>query len=75
MFSDTNLRAYRLDQREPDKAERLKPWMAVVTAAHGIVICTRMLIEWWSVARRKLQPPISASHVTDLVDAHPWMTF
>jgi predicted nucleic acid-binding protein len=40
VFIDTNLWAYRLDRREPEKAERLKPWLAAVAAEHDIVIST-----------------------------------
>jgi predicted nucleic acid-binding protein len=69
VFIDTNLWAYRLDQREPSKSQRLKPWLAEVIAAHDIVISTQVLIELRAVASRKLQPPLPASQIAVMLEA------
>jgi predicted nucleic acid-binding protein len=69
VFIDTNLWAYRLDQREPTKSTRIRQWLAVVTAEHEVVISTQVLIELRSVASRKLQPPLDAAQITGLLEA------
>jgi len=69
VFIDTNLWAYRLDRREPEKAERLKPWLAAVAAEHDIVISTQVMIELRSVASRKLKPPLGSAQIADLLEA------
>jgi predicted nucleic acid-binding protein len=69
VFIDTNLWAYRLDRREPAKSERLRPWLAEVSAEHEIVISTQVLIELRAVASRKLQPPLPAAEIANLLEA------
>ena len=69
VFIDTNLWAYRLDQRDPDKRERIRKWLAEVTAEHEVVISTQVLIELRSVASRKLQPPLDAAQISGLLEA------
>ncbi len=69
VFIDTNLWAYRLDQREPAKSERVRSWLAEVIAEHQIVISTQVLIELRSVASRKLQPPLGEQQITALLQA------
>jgi len=69
VFIDTNLWVYRLDRREPAKAERIRQWLTVITADHQVVISTQVLIELRSVASRKLQPPLSDSQISGLLEA------
>jgi predicted nucleic acid-binding protein len=69
VFIDTNLWAYRLNRREPAKSERLKPWLAEVSADHESVISTRELIELRAVASRKLQPPLPAAEIATMLGA------
>lgn len=69
VFIDTNLWVYRLDRREPEKAERIRPWLAEITAEHQVVVSTQVLIELRSVASRKLQPPLSQAQISGLLDA------
>ncbi len=69
VFIDTNLWAYRLDQREPAKRARIRQWLAEVTAEHEVVISTQVLIELRSVASRKLEPPLAAVQITGLLEA------
>ena len=38
VFIDTKLWDYRLDQREPDKRERICQWLAEVTSQYEMVI-------------------------------------
>lgn len=69
VFIDTNLWVYRLDRREPAQSERLKPWLAEVSADHEIVISTQVLIELRAVASRKLQPPLPAAEIATMLEA------
>ena len=69
VFIDTNLWAYRLDRREPEKAERIRQWLEQITAEHQVVISTQVLIELRSVASRKLQPPLSDGQISALLEA------
>ena len=69
VFIDTNLWVYRLDRREPDKAERIRQWLAAITNDHQVVISTQVLIELRSVASRKLQPPLSDAQIHGLLEA------
>lgn len=69
VFIDTNLWAYRLDQREPAKAERVRHWLADVIPEHAVVISTQVLIELRSVASRKLQPPLPDHQISELLEA------
>lgn len=56
-FIDTNLWAYRLDRREPQKAARIAAWLRDVAAEHEIVVSTQVLVELRSVLKRKFDPP------------------
>jgi len=58
-FVDTNLWAYRLDQREPDKAQRIGVWLRALAEDHEIVVSTQVLVELRSVLTRKLKPALS----------------
>jgi len=69
VFIDTNLWAYRLDQREPVKSRRITSWLADVTQNHEVVISTQVLIELRSVATRKLRPPLSGRQISGLLEA------
>lgn len=59
VFVDTNLWAYRLDQREPEKSQRVAAWLRELAAAHEIVVSTQVLIELRSVLTRKFKPALS----------------
>lgn len=69
VFIDTNLWAYRLDRREPDKSEQVRHWLASVVADAEVVISTQVMIELRSVASRKLQPPLGNEAITSLLGA------
>ena len=69
VFIDTNLWAYRLDQREPVKSRRITSWLEEVTQDHEVVISTQVLIELRSVATRKLRPPLSDRQISGLLEA------
>ncbi|MCS5700669.1 PIN domain-containing protein [Cyanobium sp. FGCU-52] len=69
VFIDTNLWAYRLDQREPEKSKRISSWLAEITVDHVVVISTQVLIELRSVATRKLQPALSERQISSLLEA------
>jgi predicted nucleic acid-binding protein len=69
VFIDTNLWAYRLDQREPAKSERVLRWLADIVADHEVVISTQVLIELRSVVSCKLEPPLSDQQIAALLAA------
>jgi predicted nucleic acid-binding protein len=69
VFIDTNLWAYRLDRREPEKSERVRRWIETITVQHEVVVSTQVLIELRSVATRKLQPPLAAGQIAALLEA------
>ena len=69
VFIDTNLWAYRLDQREAAKSRRVHKWLADIVADHEVVISTQVLIELRSVVSRKLQPPLTDQQMTSLLEA------
>jgi predicted nucleic acid-binding protein len=69
VFIDTNLWAYRLDRRDPAKAERIRRWLEEVSADHEVVISTQVLIELRSVATRKLRPALDDASITALLEA------
>ena len=68
-FVDTNLWAYRLDQREPQKSRWLQSWLAQVVVEYEVVISTQVLIELRSVLSRKLQPPLPDAQISALLEA------
>ncbi len=59
VFVDTNLWVYRLDQRDPDKAQRVGVWLRQLAADHEIVVSTQVLIELRAVLTRKFKPELS----------------
>ncbi len=59
VFVDTNLWAYRLDRREPEKSTFVRDWLRELAREHEIVISTQVLIELRSVLTRKLKPSLS----------------
>jgi len=59
VFIDTNLWAYRLDRREPEKSTFVRDWLRELAREHQIVISTQVLIELRSVLTRKLKPALS----------------
>ena len=68
-FVDTNLWAYRLDQREPHKSRWIESWLAQVVADNDVVISTQVLIELRSVLSRKLEPPLPDGQISALLEA------
>jgi predicted nucleic acid-binding protein len=58
VFIDTNLWAYRLDQREPEKSRRISTWLRQIASEHQIVLSTQVLVELRAVLTRKLKPPM-----------------
>jgi len=68
-FIDTNLWAYRLDQREPVKSRRISSWLADITRNHEVVLSTQVLIELRSVATCKLRQPLSDRQISALLEA------
>lgn len=69
VFVDTNLWAYRLDQREPEKSQRVGRWLREVAAEHEIVVSTQVLIELRSVLTRKFKPPMRHDDTRKALDA------
>ena len=59
VFVDTNLWAYQLDRREPEKSAFVRDWLRELALEHEIVISTQVLIELRSVLTRKLKPALS----------------
>lgn len=59
VFIDTNVWAYRLDQREPEKSRRISQWLREIANEHHIVLSTQVLIELRSVLTRKLKPAMA----------------
>lgn len=59
VFIDTNLWAYRLDRREPEKSAFVRDWLRPIAEEHEIVVSTQVLIELRSVLTRKLKPALS----------------
>lgn len=58
VFVDTNVLAYRLDGREPEKRAQARHRM---TEAHTFILSTQVLLELYSVLTRKFQPSLSPS--------------
>ncbi len=59
MFIDTNLWAYPLDRREPEKSAFIRSWLRELAKEHEIVISTQVMVELRSVLTRKLKPALS----------------
>ncbi len=68
-FIDTNLWAYRLDQREPDKSEWIAQWLRHIAEEHEVVISTQVLIELRAVFTYKLKPPLAAEDTRAALNA------
>lgn len=60
VFVDTNLWAYRLDRRQPEKSQFIAHWLRELANEHDIVVSTQVLIELRSVLTRKFKPAYSA---------------
>lgn len=82
VFVDTNLWAYRLDRRDPDKSAFIRDWLRSLAEVDEIVISTQVMIELRSVLTRKLQPALSPGDTRralealagfDVVATHPDM--
>lgn len=69
VFVDTNLWAYRLDRREPEKSAYIRDWLRALALEHDIVVSTQVLIELRSVLTRKLKPALSWQDTRDALEA------
>ncbi len=69
VFIDSNLWAYRLDRREPDKSRRIARWLREVAGEHEIVVSTPVLIELRAVLTGKVKPALSARDTRAALDA------
>lgn len=56
VFIDTNLWAYRLDQREPEKSAYIKHWLRGIAEERDIVVSTHVLIELQRALQRGPEP-------------------
>jgi predicted nucleic acid-binding protein len=56
VFVDTNVLAYRLDGREPEKRQRARARMG---EAHSFILSTQVLLELYSVLTRKFDPGLT----------------
>lgn len=82
VFIDTNLWAYRLDRRQPEKARFVAHWLRQLASEHDIVISTQVMIELRSVLTGKFKPAFSprdtrialnALAAFEVVNTHPNM--
>lgn len=64
IFLDTNVLAYRLDTHEPEKRSRARDRMA---QRHTFIVSTQVLLELYSVATRKLDPPLTPSQARGVI--------
>mgnify|MGYP005853092069 CR=1 FL=1 len=69
VFVDTNLWAYRLDRREPEKSAYIRDWLRALALEHDIVVSAQVLIELRSVLTRKLKPALSWQDTRDALEA------
>lgn len=69
VFVDTNLWAYRLDRREPDKSIFIRDWLRELALEHDIVISTQVLIELRAVLTSKLKPSLAWQDTRDALEA------
>ncbi|MDN5865248.1 MAG: PIN domain-containing protein [Gammaproteobacteria bacterium] len=68
-FIDTNLWAYRFDQREPAKSKWIGQWLHRIAEEHDIVVSTQVLIELRAVLTYKFQPAFTAEDIRTALDA------
>ena len=69
VFVDTNLWAYRLDRREPEKSAYIRDWLRALALEDDIVVSTQVLIELRSVLTRKFKPALSWQDTRDALEA------
>jgi predicted nucleic acid-binding protein len=69
VFIDTNIWAYRFDQREFEKRTRIEQWLRFVAESHEIVISTQVMIELRAVLTRKLVPPLCSEDTREALQA------
>lgn len=62
-FVDTNIWVYPFDRGEPGKSEQAE--RALATAGSDLVISTQVLLEFYVVVTRKLNPPLSNEAATE----------
>jgi predicted nucleic acid-binding protein len=65
VFVDTNVLAYRLDAREPQKQRAARARMG---EAHTFVVSTQVLLELYSVVTRKFEPPLTPAQARSVLD-------
>lgn len=69
VFIDTNLWAYRLDRRQPEKTRFVAHWLRELASEHDIVISTQVMIELRSVLTNKLKPAFSPQDTRTALNA------
>jgi len=69
VFIDTNIWAYRFDQRELEKRTRIEQWLRFVAENHEIVISTQVMIELRAVLTRKLVPSLCFEDTREALQA------
>lgn len=65
VFVDTNVLAYRLDGREPEKRARSRQRMA---EAHTFILSTQVLLELYSVLTRTFEPSLGPSQARTVLE-------
>ena len=68
-FVDTNLWVYRLDRRDPAKAQRVAAWLRQLALDCEVVVSTQVLIELRSVLTRKLVPAFTFAEAAAALEA------
>jgi predicted nucleic acid-binding protein len=68
-FVDTNLWAYWLDRRDPEKSAFIRDWLRGLAEVDEIVISTQVMIELRSVLTRKLEPALSPADARKALEA------
>lgn len=65
VFVDTNVLAYRLDAREPEKRRTARARMDEV---HTFIVSTQVLLELYSVLTRKFEPALTRAQARAVLD-------
>lgn len=65
VFVDTNVLAYRLDGREPEKRRAARARMG---EAHTFIVSTQVLLELYSVLTRRFDPALRPAQARSVLD-------
>jgi predicted nucleic acid-binding protein len=65
VFVDTNVLAYRLDGREPEKRSTAR---ARMNEAHTFIVSTQVLLELYSVLTRRFDPALTPAQARSVLD-------